>query len=55
MGKQKRSFYIHILLWLEHFIASDNIDNVISAEISHSEQDSLLYDIMKANIRWSLL
>ncbi|XP_071642973.1 uncharacterized protein [Temnothorax longispinosus] len=48
---QKRGLpYIHILLWLEQRIFSDMIDKVICAEIPDPLKDSLLHNIVKANM-----
>ncbi|XP_077273719.1 uncharacterized protein LOC143903730 [Temnothorax americanus] len=48
---QKRGLpHIHILLWLEQRIFSDMIDKVICAEIPNPLKDSLLHNIVKANM-----
>ncbi|XP_071575067.1 uncharacterized protein [Temnothorax nylanderi] len=48
---QKRGLpHIHILLWLEQRIFSDMIDKVICAEIPDPLKDSLLHNIVKANM-----
>ncbi|XP_071565387.1 uncharacterized protein [Temnothorax nylanderi] len=48
---QKRGLpHIHILLWLEQRIFPDMIDKVICAEIPDPVQDSLLHNIVKANM-----
>ncbi|XP_024893230.1 uncharacterized protein LOC112468336 [Temnothorax curvispinosus] len=48
---QKRGLpYIHILLWLEQRIFSDMIDKIICAEIPDPLKDSLLHNIVKANM-----
>ncbi|VVC31228.1 Helitron helicase-like domain, partial [Cinara cedri] len=48
---QKRGLpHIHILLWLKQRISPDKLDCIISAEIPDPEKDSLLYDIIKANM-----
>ncbi|XP_024888866.1 uncharacterized protein LOC112465530, partial [Temnothorax curvispinosus] len=48
---QKRGLpHIHILLWLEQRIFNNMIDKVICAEIPDPVKDSLLYNIVKANM-----
>ncbi|XP_024884832.1 uncharacterized protein LOC112462965 [Temnothorax curvispinosus] len=48
---QKRGLpHIHILLWLEQCIFNNMIDKVICAEIPDPVKDSLLYNIVKANM-----
>ncbi|XP_030762655.1 uncharacterized protein LOC115887381 [Sitophilus oryzae] len=48
---QKRGLpHIHILLWLEQRIMPDKIDDVIRAEIPDSEEDPLLYNVVKSNM-----
>ncbi|KAL4126243.1 hypothetical protein QTP88_010468 [Uroleucon formosanum] len=41
---------VHILLWLQHHITPDQIDNVIRAEIADHNRDPELHEIVKSNI-----
>ncbi|XP_067131955.1 uncharacterized protein [Centruroides vittatus] len=48
---QKRGLpHIHILLWLQHRITPDQIDNIICAEIPNPDRDPELYEIVKSNM-----
>ncbi|KAL4153295.1 hypothetical protein QTP88_001128 [Uroleucon formosanum] len=48
---QKRGLpHIHILLWLQHHITPDQIDNVICAEIPDPIRDPQLHEIVKCNM-----
>jgi hypothetical protein len=48
---QKRGLlHIHLILWLKNKITPDKIDNVISAELSNKEDDSLLFDSLVRHI-----
>ena len=42
---QKRGLpHIHLLLWLTNKLRSDQIDNVITAEIPNKDKEPVLYD-----------
>jgi hypothetical protein len=48
---QKRGLpHIYILLWLQHHITPDQIDNVICAEIPDPIRAAQLYEIVKCNM-----
>jgi len=47
MAKKRTTSQAYILIWLETIIQPDEIDLIISAEISNQQDDPLPYDIVR--------